>query len=87
MCCLCVSPFVGVFARVCACLCRLVSVCLCGYVSLRLFPLLEICLYLVCTYVFPMPDICMGICCIVIPTAVSGVATPENKATHWRCHL
>ena len=24
--------------------------------------------------------------CIVIPIAVSGVATPENKVTHWRCH-
>ena len=23
---------------------------------------------------------------IVIPIAVSGVATPENKVTHWRCH-
>ena len=23
---------------------------------------------------------------IAIPIAVSGVATPENKATHWRCH-
>ena len=21
-----------------------------------------------------------------IPIAVSGVATPENKVTHWRCH-
>ena len=24
--------------------------------------------------------------CIVIPIAVSGVTTPENKLTHWRCH-
>ena len=24
--------------------------------------------------------------CILIPIAVSGVATPENKVTHWRCH-
>ena len=23
---------------------------------------------------------------IVIPIAVSGVVTPENKVTHWRCH-
>ena len=23
---------------------------------------------------------------MVIPVAVSGVATPENKVTHWRCH-
>ena len=23
---------------------------------------------------------------IVIPVAVSGVATPENEVTHWRCH-
>ena len=23
---------------------------------------------------------------IVIPIEVSGVATPENKVTHWRCH-
>ena len=23
---------------------------------------------------------------IVIPILVSGVATPENKVTHWRCH-
>ena len=23
---------------------------------------------------------------IVIPIAVSGVATPENKVTSWRCH-
>ena len=23
---------------------------------------------------------------IAIPIAVSGVATPENKITHWRCH-
>ena len=24
---------------------------------------------------------------IVIPIAVSGVATPENKVTHWHCHI
>ena len=23
---------------------------------------------------------------VVTPIAVSGVATPENKETHWRCH-
>ena len=23
---------------------------------------------------------------IVIPIVVFGVATPENKVTHWRCH-
>ena len=23
---------------------------------------------------------------LVIPIAISGVATPENKVTHWRCH-
>ena len=23
---------------------------------------------------------------VIIPIAVSGVATPENKVTHWRCH-
>ena len=23
---------------------------------------------------------------IVIPITVSGLATPENKVTHWRCH-
>ena len=24
--------------------------------------------------------------CIVIPIAASGVATPEDKVIHWRCH-